>query len=71
MKVILLSDVPKVGKKGEIKEVSDGYARNFLIARGLAAPIRPAPRRSWKSSRRKPRCSMNKTDRKPESWPMF
>ena len=36
MKIILLSDVKKVGKKGEEKNVADGYAMNFLIARGLA-----------------------------------
>lgn len=36
MKVILKQDVKKVGKKGEIVEVSDGYGRNYLIAKGLA-----------------------------------
>jgi len=36
MKVLLLNDVPKVGKKGEIVKVSDGFGRNFLIAKNLA-----------------------------------
>lgn len=37
MKVIFLQDVKGQGKKGEMKEVSDGYARNYLIPRNLAA----------------------------------
>lgn len=36
MKIILTQDVKGTGKKGEIKEVSDGFARNFLIKKGLA-----------------------------------
>ena len=36
MKVILLSDVKNVGKKDQVVEVSDGYARNFLLKRNLA-----------------------------------
>ena len=37
MKVIFNADVKGKAKKGEMKEVSDGYARNYLLPRGLAA----------------------------------
>lgn len=42
MKVILTKDVANVGVKNEVKEVANGYAQNFLIARGLAEVATPA-----------------------------
>ena len=36
MKIALLQDVPNLGKRGDIKDVSDGYGRNFLIKNKLA-----------------------------------
>ncbi len=36
MKVLLLKDVAGTGKAGEVKEVKDGYGKNFLVGKGLA-----------------------------------
>lgn len=42
MEVVLLKDIPGFGRKGEIKTISDGYARNFLFPQGLAKAATPA-----------------------------
>jgi len=42
VKVIFLSNVAGAGKTGEVKEVADGYARNYLLPRGLAVLATPA-----------------------------
>ncbi|MBM3250650.1 MAG: 50S ribosomal protein L9 [Candidatus Nealsonbacteria bacterium] len=45
MRVILLQDIENIGKKHEVKDVKDGYARNFLLPRGL---VKKATRESLK-----------------------
>ena len=47
MKVILTQDVAKLGKSGEMKTVTDGYATNFLIPRKLAVPAAGGAFRAW------------------------
>jgi large subunit ribosomal protein L9 len=42
MKVILRQDIRALGRKGDLKEVADGYARNFLIPKNLAVEATPA-----------------------------
>jgi large subunit ribosomal protein L9 len=49
MKVLLIKDVKSVGKRGEIKEVKDGYGRNFLVAKGYAKIATPQVVEEWKA----------------------
>ncbi len=52
MQIILCEDVAKVGVAGETKSVSEGFARNFLLPRGLAYPATDANVKKWQSEKR-------------------
>ena len=47
MKIILEQDVSNLGKKGDLKDVAPGYARNHLIPRGLAVEATPQRMKEW------------------------
>jgi len=47
VKVILTKDVEPLGKSGDLKEVAEGYARNFLLPRRLAVPATGGAYRAW------------------------
>lgn len=49
MKVIFLKDVKKTGQRGQVKEIADGYALNFLIPQGLAEQATPAKLAAWEA----------------------
>ena len=48
IEVMLMDDVKKLGKSGQIVKVAPGYARNYLFSQGLAAPVTEAARRKLK-----------------------
>jgi large subunit ribosomal protein L9 len=52
MKVIFFKDVPNVARAGEMKEVNDGYARNFLIPKKLAALAQPGIQQHFEAENR-------------------
>lgn len=51
MKVILVRDVPNLGRAGQVVDVADGYGRNYLIPRGLAVPASEARLRELEERR--------------------
>ncbi|OGZ34455.1 MAG: 50S ribosomal protein L9 [Candidatus Portnoybacteria bacterium RBG_19FT_COMBO_36_7] len=53
MKVILIKNVEKLGKKFDVKEVADGFARNFLFPKGLAKPVTEAALKELKTEKEK------------------
>ncbi|MBW8350351.1 50S ribosomal protein L9 [Bacillus sp. IITD106] len=53
MKVIFLKDVKGKGKKGEVKNVADGYAHNFLIKQGLAVEATPGNMKNLDNQKKK------------------
>lgn len=53
MKVLLLKDVQGTGKAGEVKEVKDGYGKNFLVGKGLALHATTEVMNKYKAEQRK------------------
>jgi large subunit ribosomal protein L9 len=52
VKIVLRSDVPNLGRKGDMVDVADGYARNYLVPRGLAIQASRGVTRQAESMRR-------------------
>jgi len=53
MKILLMKDIKSLGKKGEIKEVKEGYGRNFLIAKGFAKLATKDVIKEWEEEQKK------------------
>lgn len=64
MRVILLKDVDKLGKAGDIKEVADGFARNFLIPDNL---VKPATEKAIQELKKKQELTAKKSEEELKS----
>lgn len=70
MKVILLQDVRGKGKKGQMLEVSDGYARNYMLPRKIAMEATPDAVNTMPSrTTRPPKSARPGSGRRLWSWP--
>lgn len=66
MKIILKTDYENLGSAGDIKEVKDGYARNFLIPRGIAVVATPSNIKAFEEIKRQKRRKIEKETRQAE-----
>ncbi|NPA80868.1 MAG: 50S ribosomal protein L9 [Thermotogae bacterium] len=64
--VLLLKDVPKLGKAGDVVRVRWGYAKNYLIPRGLAVEATPSVLKQWENRQRMKEISLKKRKAKME-----
>ncbi len=60
MKILLIKDVKGLGKAGEIKNVKDGYARNFLVPKGMAKIATPEVIKEWEKEEAKRKAELEK-----------
>lgn len=68
MKVILLDDIPKVGRRGEVREVSDGYARNYLFPQKLALLANPGNLRNLEQIKKRQETQAALARAEAETW---
>jgi large subunit ribosomal protein L9 len=68
MEIILLEDVPSLGKAGDLVKASDGYARNYLIPNKLAIKATPKNRKKLEHEKRLAQDKMDKVRREAEKF---
>lgn len=67
MKVILMDDIPTLGRQGEVREVADGHARNYLVPKRLAIEATPSNLRDLEQIRERQERVLQKARREAEA----